>query len=86
MATVAMPTLQQGENKRAGEFVLWFEEAGIEDIPLVGGKNASLGEMIQHLQALRWIESRDGYKAIMKPNERRRRPVPCLQNSDHGTL
>ena len=29
--------------------VLWFEEVGISDIPLVGGKNASLGEMIQEL-------------------------------------
>ena len=30
-------------------FVLWFEEVGIADIPMVGGKNASLGEMIQQL-------------------------------------
>ncbi|MBF2078521.1 MAG: phosphoenolpyruvate synthase [Synechococcales cyanobacterium T60_A2020_003] len=30
-------------------FVLWFEEIGIDDIPIVGGKNASLGEMIQQL-------------------------------------
>jgi pyruvate,water dikinase len=30
-------------------FVLWFEEVGIHDISLVGGKNASLGEMIQQL-------------------------------------
>ncbi len=30
-------------------FVLWFEELGIEDIPLVGGKNASLGEMYRNL-------------------------------------
>ncbi|MCL1468835.1 phosphoenolpyruvate synthase [Argonema galeatum] len=29
--------------------VLWFDEVGIGDIPLVGGKNASLGEMIQQL-------------------------------------
>lgn len=32
-------------------FVLWFEEVGIKDIPLVGGKNASLGEMIQQLMS-----------------------------------
>lgn len=31
------------------KFVLWFEEVGIEDVPMVGGKNASLGEMIQQL-------------------------------------
>jgi pyruvate, water dikinase len=30
--------------------ILWFEEVGIADIPLVGGKNASLGEMIRQLQ------------------------------------
>jgi pyruvate,water dikinase len=29
--------------------VLWFEQVGIVDVPLVGGKNASLGEMIQEL-------------------------------------
>ncbi len=30
-------------------FILWFDDIGIEDVPLVGGKNASLGEMYQHL-------------------------------------
>ncbi len=28
-------------------FVIWFEELGKNDIPIVGGKNANLGEMIQ---------------------------------------
>ena len=30
-------------------FILWFDDIGIEDVPMVGGKNASLGEMYQHL-------------------------------------
>ncbi|MEL0591430.1 MAG: phosphoenolpyruvate synthase [Planktothrix rubescens PR222] len=30
--------------------ILWFDQVGIKDIGLVGGKNASLGEMIQQLQ------------------------------------
>jgi len=30
-------------------FIKWFEELGIDDVPLVGGKNASLGEMIRSL-------------------------------------
>ena len=30
-------------------FVKWFEELGMQDVPLVGGKNASLGEMIRNL-------------------------------------
>ena len=29
--------------------LLWFKDCGIADVPLVGGKNASLGEMIRHL-------------------------------------
>ncbi|MBD2180152.1 phosphoenolpyruvate synthase [Planktothrix sp. FACHB-1355] len=29
--------------------ILWFDEVGIVDVPLVGGKNASLGEMIRQL-------------------------------------
>ncbi|MDD5039703.1 MAG: phosphoenolpyruvate synthase [Patescibacteria group bacterium] len=33
--------------KRA--LILWFSELGIKDVPLVGGKNASLGEMYQNL-------------------------------------
>jgi pyruvate,water dikinase len=36
------------ENK----FILGLQQAGIRDLPRVGGKNASLGEMIQHLSKL----------------------------------
>ena len=31
------------------QYIRWFEEIAIEDIPLVGGKNASLGEMYREL-------------------------------------
>lgn len=31
------------------KYVIWFDEIGIEDIPIVGGKNASIGEMIRNL-------------------------------------
>ena len=30
-------------------YIRWFSEIGIDDIPLVGGKNASLGEMFREL-------------------------------------
>src|SRR3989344_55052 len=30
-------------------FILWFDELSIDDVPLVGGKNASLGEMYRNL-------------------------------------
>lgn len=33
----------------APAYVRFFEEVGIDDVPLVGGKNASLGEMYQNL-------------------------------------
>jgi len=33
------------------DFIRWFSEIGIDDVPLVGGKNASLGEMYQSLSA-----------------------------------
>jgi len=32
-------------------YIRWFSEIGIGDVPLVGGKNASLGEMYQNLTA-----------------------------------
>ncbi|MCF6250231.1 MAG: phosphoenolpyruvate synthase [Methylococcaceae bacterium] len=32
------------------QYIRFFNEIGIDDIPLVGGKNASLGEMFQKLQ------------------------------------
>jgi pyruvate,water dikinase len=30
-------------------FIKWFEDLSIDDVPLVGGKNASLGEMIRNI-------------------------------------
>ncbi|NYE18063.1 phosphoenolpyruvate synthase [Microbacterium immunditiarum] len=32
--------------------ILWFDEVGMTDLPQVGGKNASLGEMVSHLTDL----------------------------------
>jgi pyruvate,water dikinase len=34
---------------KARELILWFDQLGIEDVPLTGGKNASLGEMYRML-------------------------------------
>lgn len=36
----------------AKRYLVWLDEVSIEDIPLVGGKNASLGEMIKNLSQL----------------------------------
>lgn len=32
--------------------VLWYNQLGMHDVDRVGGKNASLGEMITHLSEL----------------------------------
>jgi pyruvate,water dikinase len=34
------------------DYVRWLSELGMDDVPVVGGKNASLGEMIQNLTHL----------------------------------
>lgn len=39
-------------NTQSSAYILWFEEVGIDNVGLVGGKNASLGEMIRHLVPL----------------------------------
>ena len=39
----------RGQIMSKSGYVRFFEEIGIEDVPLVGGKNASLGEMFQKL-------------------------------------
>jgi pyruvate,water dikinase len=39
------------DDNKGTKNVLWFSELGIKDVPLVGGKNASLGEMRNNLDA-----------------------------------
>jgi pyruvate,water dikinase len=63
------------------KFVKWFEEIGAEDVALVGGKNASLGEMVRNLvkrgvsippgfaitaEAYRYVVKRAGISQIIK--------------------
>ncbi|MEM2935663.1 MAG: phosphoenolpyruvate synthase [Candidatus Bathyarchaeia archaeon] len=40
-----MCALKEGKGSASEKLVLWFDEIGMEDVPLVGGKSASLGEM-----------------------------------------
>lgn len=56
------------------KFIKWFEEISIKDIPLVGGKNASLGEMFTVLTP-KGIEippgyavTADGFSALINQN------------------
>jgi len=41
-------------------FIKWFADISIEDVPLVGGKNASLGEMVREL-ASKGVKVPDGF-------------------------
>ena len=34
---------------KSKKFILWFNEVSINDVNIVGGKNASLGEMYRNL-------------------------------------
>jgi pyruvate, water dikinase len=49
MATLAKGLVNSASGAEEA-LVLWFKDCGIADVPRVGGKNASLGEMIQHLE------------------------------------
>jgi pyruvate,water dikinase len=48
--------------KQDAKYVRWFEEIRIEDVPLVGGKNASLGEMYREL-GTRGVKIPNGFAA-----------------------
>jgi pyruvate, water dikinase len=53
----------------------WFSEIGIDDVPLVGGKNASLGEMIRELGSLGvrvpegYAVTAEAYRYFLEVNE-----------------
>ena len=36
-------------NQQYPQYIRWFDELSVDDVPLVGGKNASLGEMYRAL-------------------------------------
>lgn len=42
-------SLRPAAVKASGQFIKWFADISIEDVPTVGGKNASLGEMYREL-------------------------------------
>ncbi len=44
----------------AHPFIKWFADITIDDVPLVGGKNASLGEMVREL-ASKGVKVPDGF-------------------------
>lgn len=53
-------TKSKTASEARGRFIKWFREIGIEDVPLVGGKNASLGEMFRELTG-KGVKVPDGF-------------------------
>ena len=59
----------------ANEYVAWLEDLGSGDVARVGGKNASLGEMIRNLkeQAVRvpdgFATTADAYREYIEAND-----------------
>jgi pyruvate, water dikinase len=49
MSTDTAPEAPTGGTPDSADNVRWFAELGLGDLEVVGGKNASLGEMISHL-------------------------------------
>ena len=49
VAKLFLPNAEALADKHDKAFILWFDDILIDDVALVGGKNASLGEMYQKL-------------------------------------
>ncbi len=70
--------------------VIWFEQLGKGDVPTVGGKNASLGEMVCHLtgQGVRvpdgFATTADAYWRFVKANKLEETIVPLLDDLAGG--
>jgi pyruvate, water dikinase len=56
--TLEAPVAKSGVG-RSG-YIRWFDEIGIDDIPLVGAENASLGEMCRELTG-KGVKVPDGF-------------------------
>jgi pyruvate,water dikinase len=92
LAPTNFETLTQMSDPR---FVRWFRDLSIDDIPLAGGKNASLGEMIRELSAegVRvpdgFAVTSEGYRFFLRSTgleERIRQLLTGLDTSDMDNL
>lgn len=76
----------------ATRFIRWFDDLGIEDVPLVGGKNASLGEMFQQLRqaGIRvpngFAITADAYREFLKVDGLDKAIVQLLKDLDTSDL
>jgi pyruvate,water dikinase len=78
------------ENKMAAvPWLCWFDEVGLKDIDIVGGKAASLGEMISHLTPLGiaipsgFVITTQAYDAFISENNLLSKIRPILESIDY---
>ncbi|MDR6339280.1 pyruvate,water dikinase [Filimonas zeae] len=72
--------------------ITWLSEVGITDLKLVGGKNASLGEMIRNLGALGirvpegYVVTVEGYRQFCAFNQLEQRIRDLVNSIDHESV
>ncbi|HEY0898857.1 MAG TPA: PEP/pyruvate-binding domain-containing protein, partial [Sphingobacteriaceae bacterium] len=77
---------------RKTEFISDLQQVGIQDIPEVGGKNASLGEMLQHLTDLGiripggFVITVSAYQAFLTYNDLEHKISRTIKNTDFEDL
>jgi pyruvate, water dikinase len=83
--------VKEADQKRAkAPLTVWFEALGRGDVSLVGGKNASLGEMVRHLtdQGIRipagYATTADAYWRFVDANALRETISGLLADFEHG--
>ncbi|HBO14453.1 MAG TPA: phosphoenolpyruvate synthase [Halieaceae bacterium] len=82
---------KQGKDRRP---VRWLSELGVDDVPLVGGKNASLGEMVSRLGAQGiavpegFATTADAFRDFIDANDLQEAigEQVARYREDHGTL
>ena len=80
--------IQKNADNRKEKSVLWFKEISIKDIPLVGGKTASLGEMYNNLTSKGinipngFAVTTNAYKIFFKENDLYKKIKKILKDLD----
>ena len=57
--TLEGPIAKSGTKR--SEYIRWFDEIGIDDVPLVGGKNASFGRDVSGTGKRKGVKVPDGF-------------------------
>jgi pyruvate,water dikinase len=82
------PSVPGDRESRRGRNIRWFRDLTLDDLPLVGGKNASLGELHRELRAAGvrvpdgFAVTADAYRAIVEGEGLQQRIAALLQGVD----